>query len=267
MRRRGSVHGLDGPYPDTGGSGRAWTPAEVAGKIFKYSDEYRIIVFEVSSAKEEVLRELVQRDWTPTDLARELGKSTSTVYNHLDDLAEMGVLVERRVSAKTRPKTEYSIGDGFVQHVAVLPGQYRERALPLDSHKAAVVRVWNLPQAEFHPFVERMWWRLRTDSDLDFEGGVAAVAVFGSVARGDADADSDIDLLVVVEDEDAKATVDRAFGGVRLQVPEGNKIAVTESYTRRELGSSLARGSSFLEGIQEELHTLYDPDRLLSGWE
>lgn len=206
---------------------------------------------------------LVQRDWTPTDLARELGKSTSTIYNHLDDLADRGVLTERRVAAKTRPKTEYSIGDGFVQYVTVLSGGYRERVLRLDVHKEAIVRIWNVPQEEFHPFVERLWWRLRTDPDVDFENDVAAVAVYGSVARGEADSDSDIDLLVVVESEAAETAVDEACGSVRLQIPEGSKIGMAESFTTRDLRNSLAHGSSFLDDIRDELHVLYDPDRLL----
>lgn len=222
-------------------------------------------MFEVGSAKEEVLRYLVRRDWSPTDLSEELGKSTPTIYNHLDDLADAGVLTETQVPARTRPKTEYSIGDGFVQYLTVLPGQYRERALRLDAHKEAIVRIWNLPQAEFHPFVERFWWLLRTDPGVDFDDDVAAVAVYGSVARGEADADSDVDFLVIVEDDAVESTVDRAYGSVRLQIPEGSKIGMTETYTTREFRDSLAHGSSFLDGIREELHVLYDTDRLLLG--
>lgn len=223
-------------------------------------------MFEIGSAKEEILRRLVLRDWTPTDLARELGKSTSTVYNHLDDLAEVGVLTETRVPAKTRPKTEYSIGDGFLQYVTVLPGEYRERVLQLDAYKKVTVRIWNIPQAEFHPFVQRAWWRLRTDPAVDFANDIAAVAVYGSVARGNADDHSDIDLLAVVRNQDAKATIEETYGGVRIQIPEGNKVAITECYTKRELEDSLDRGSSFLDSVREELHVLYDPDRLLLGW-
>lgn len=222
------------------------------------------MVFEISTAKREILQKLVQQDWTPTDLAQDLGKSTSAVYNHLDDLAEQGILVTTQVAAKTRPKTEYSIGPGFMQSVTVLPGQYQERVLGLSPHKEAIIRIWNLPQDAFHPFLEAFWWRLRTAPDIDLETDVTALAVYGSVARGDADADSDIDILAIVADDEAEASINQAVGTVRLDIPEGSKIAITELFTRDDYRQSVAHGSSFLENVQDELHVLYDPDRILT---
>jgi predicted transcriptional regulator len=102
---------------------------EYLGKIFKYSFELLGMVFAVSAAKERILQKLAEQDWSPTDLAEELGKSPETIYNHLHDLEEQGVLSTRQVAAKTRPKTEYSIGNGLIQYVAVLPGQYQQGAL------------------------------------------------------------------------------------------------------------------------------------------
>ena len=218
------------------------------------------MVFEISRARREVLEKLAQDDWTPSDLARELDKSTSAIYNHLDDLAGRGLLIERQVAAKTRPKTEYSIGPGFIQYVCILPGQYRERSLRLTAHKQVTVRIWNVPQEEFHPFLEQFWLHLRTASEIALDD-VTALAVYGSVARGTATEDSDVDLLVVATNDDAAARLTEAFGTIRLEDATGaSRIGMTEVYTRSEYHASLEGGSTFLESITDELHVLYDPD-------
>ena len=221
------------------------------------------MVFEISAAKKQVLQELTQQAWTPTDLADELGKSSNTIYNHLEDLYDRGILHKEQVSAKTRPKTEYSIGDGFVQYVAILPGQYVERSLELTPEKQALIRVWNVPQPEFHPYVENFWWRLKHSADLRYREDIEALAIYGSVARGEADEESDIDFLVVTSDESSEETVAEQFGSTRIDAAGGAKIGMTEVYSMQEFEDSLAHGSDFLESIADELHVLYDPRSVL----
>lgn len=220
-------------------------------------------MFEVSAAKREILQKLVERDWTPTDLAEDLDKSPETIYNHLNDLAERGILSKRQVAAKTRPKTEYSIGEGFIQYIAVLPGQYRERILELDESKAPIVRIWNVPQQEFHPYLENFWWSLKHDADIDLRKDITAVAIYGSVARGTADRDSDIDVLVVTENATVEEFVNGHFGALRLETNAGSKIAIAEVYTKRDYRNSLVHGSDFLRNVRDEMHIVYDPINLL----
>jgi DNA-binding PadR family transcriptional regulator len=221
------------------------------------------MVFAVSAAKERVLRKLAERDWSPTDLAEELDRTPETIYNHLHDLEDQGVLSTRQIEAKTRPKTEYSIGNGLIQYVAVLPGHFQQGSIRLDVHKEAVFRIWMVPQDEFHPYLEQYWWRLRTCEDLAFEDDIVAVAVYGSVARGEADEDSDVDLLVVAADEAAGEVVRDRFGSALVKGGTGSKICMTETYTEKEYRDSLAHGSDFLDTIRDERHVLYDPDRFL----
>lgn len=221
------------------------------------------MLFEVSAAKREILQKLAERDWTPTELADELGKSRETMYNHLDGLADRGVLSTSKVAAKTRPRTEYSLESGFLHYVAVLPGQYAERTVPMDEHKQAILRIWNLPQESFHPYVQRLWLSLANADAVDLERDVTAVALYGSVARGDADEESDVDVLLVAEDEGAEATLREAFGTRRIDVGGESKIAIAEVYTKGEYRESLAQGSQFLDGIREDLHVLYDPTDFL----
>lgn len=236
---------------------------EYLEKIFKYSVESLDMVFAVSAAKKQILQKLAAQDWSPTDLAEELGKSPETIYNHLHDLEEQGILSTRQVAAKTRPKTQYSIGNGLIKYVAVLPGQFQEGSLDLDVHKEAVFRIWMVPQDAFHPYLEQYWWTLRSHEDLAFEEDIVAVAVYGSVARGEADRDSDIDVLVIVTD-DGEAPVNDHFGSTLVKTGDDSKICMTKSYTIQDYRDSIAHDSDFLETVRDECHIIYDPDRVVT---
>ncbi len=223
------------------------------------------MVFEVSTAKKEILQKLAEQAWTPTDLAEELDKSRNTVYNHLEDLHSQGVLTKKQVAAKTRPKTEYSIGDGFMQYLAVLPGQYTEKSLKLTPEKQAVLRVWSVPQEEFQPYIESYWWSIKNSADVNYRKEIKAVAVYGSVGREEADKDSDIDFLVITEDNETEDIVSKNFGSIRIKAQGGSKIGMTEAYSVKDYRNSLVHGSGFLENIQDELHIIYDPDKVLQN--
>lgn len=224
------------------------------------------MLFEISTAKKQILHKLVERDWTPTDLADELGHSTSAVYNHLEELADQGILTKETVPAKTRPKNQYSIGNGFIQYVTASPGQFREHTRRLDAHKEPIVKIWNIPQEEFHPYLENYWYELRQSADITLETDIIAVAVYGSVARGDADEESDIDILLITEDENTEHIVENTLGTQRIEIPgQETKMSLTEPFTREDFRNSLAHGSQFLENVLPELHAIYDPERLLTS--
>lgn len=217
-------------------------------------------MFQVSEAKREVLRSLAERDWSPTDLAEELGKSPETVYNHLHDLEEMGLLETRTVAVKTRPKTEYSIGNGLIQYITLLPGQFREGTLNIDETKEVMFRIWALPQAELHVYLERFMWSMWTSDAIDH---VTAVGVYGSVARGEADDDSDIDLLVVTPTDDGQSAVEDGYGSTILEFGGTSRVGMAEVFTEEEFRNSLTHGSDFLTTVLEEIHPIYDPEGLL----
>jgi len=93
------------------------------------------MMFKISSARKEILQKLAERDWTPTDLAEELNKSTETVYNHLDELEKKGFLSKSKIEAKTRPKNLYSLKEGFVQY---LPNEFISKESSLMNSSAAL---------------------------------------------------------------------------------------------------------------------------------
>lgn len=218
-------------------------------------------MFAVSQAKKEILRRLVMEDRNPTELAEELGKSPETVYNHLQELHEMGVLTKTTVPAKTRPKTKYGIGDGFVQYISVIPDQFTIQTVNLSGTKEPMFRIWAIPQESFHPYLERYWWTLQDYNDTAMED-IVGLGVFGSVARGEADQGSDIDLLLVVSKE--AETYKDELGTLRIQVDDETKICMAEIYTEDEYRNSIRRESDFLTRITEELHVIYDREGILA---
>lgn len=213
-------------------------------------------MFGVNKAKKQILEKLVEKPWTPTELAEELGKSPEAVYNHLNDLEEMGVLAKSKVPAKTRPKTKYSIGNGFAQYLAALPGRFILRTIETDENKEALLRIWAVPQEEFHPYLEELWRQIRQEKEIK------SAAVYGSVARGTADEDSDIDLLLIT----GGRTEDRIREDYESRVLEAggdSKLVMAKVYSESDYGKSKEAGSDFLERIQNELHVIHDPEGIL----
>ncbi|MFB6176910.1 MAG: nucleotidyltransferase domain-containing protein, partial [Halobaculum sp.] len=89
-----------------------------------------------------------------------------------------------------------------------------------------------------------------------------AVAVYGSVARGTADQNSDIDVLVITCDRETATTVESEMGTLRLRTETGTRIALAETYSVDEYRESVTSGSDFLGSIRDELHVIYDPERV-----
>ena len=83
-------------------------------------------------------------------------------------------------------------------------------------------------------------------------------------SRGEADRASDIGFLTITSDQEAKKTVNNIFGSTRIETSDGNKISMTKTYSIEEYRHSLSQDSSFLENIQDELHTIYDPNKTLT---
>ncbi|MFP3909745.1 MAG: nucleotidyltransferase domain-containing protein [Halobacteriota archaeon] len=212
-------------------------------------------MFEVSEARKRVLEKLAEGDWTPTELAEELGIKTQTAYNHLRHLEEIGVLEKRKVEAKTRPMTRYSIDEGFIQYVAVLPGVFAIRTLRLNRNKKALFRIWSIPQPEFHSHLEEVW------HELEKEDGILAVGVYGSVARGEADQDSDIDLLIITEK--GREELEEKYGSRIVEGEKDNKLIMSQVYTLKEYRDSLVHQSDFLARVEDEVVPVFDPEGLL----
>lgn len=63
----------------------------------------------ISEVKLEILQSLSQSRSHGYKLHKEVGVATSTVYNHLDELEDEGMVASEPVEEDTRGKTEYRI--------------------------------------------------------------------------------------------------------------------------------------------------------------
>src|SRR3989304_4728016 len=114
---------------------------------------------EPSGMRWRIIQELSKGDRTPTGLAGRLRISVQGVHAHLKQLEREG-LVQRAGAAKgkTRPYTAYSLGGGFLSFVEALPGEARKRTLRIDDDVRLHLRIWSIPQQEYHHYVESFWW-------------------------------------------------------------------------------------------------------------
>lgn len=210
----------------------------------------------LDGTRREVFESLVDADRSATELADRLDRSVQTVYDHLESLREMGYIKQvGKRSGKTRPETLYTASE-FGQIFAAFDGELLERNVTLTQTHKTMLSVLRVPQSEFHPllfsylFVSPNDWR-----------GVKAIAVYGSVARGDADENSDIDVFHVVENGAEILDADRQALLVETQLQFApRRLLSPEWFTERELENGREAGSQFLRNVFEEAIALYDPD-------
>ncbi len=214
-------------------------------------------MFEVSEAKKRILEKLVERNWTPTELAEELELTTQTTYNHLNQLEQKEILQKKKIKAKTRPKTQYSIGKGFVQYIAATPGNLEIKTMKLNKNKKALFRIWSTPQPEFHPYLEELWHQLKKENEIQ------AIGIYGSVARGEADQDSDIDTIIITKTKQKEKEIKEKYGTKPIKTQKGTKLIMTQVYTIKSYKKSLNHQSDFLTNIKEEIIPIYDPEGIL----
>lgn len=217
---------------------------------------------ELGSPTKWRILELLARegDRTPTQLAKELSKSMVTVFLQLGGLERAGLVrkVDGGEAGRTRPYTKYSIGKGFVSLASALPGQAGWEILDADENVKTHLRIWSLKNKEYCYYVERFWWLLQDHLDK-----IDAVAVYGSVARGEAGKESDIDVLIMT---DSGAELEKRLASVIVKRPGGgSKLVLCEFYDAEDLKKSLDKGSRFLKEVLADMVIIYDRLGVLEG--
>ena len=142
-----------------------------------------------------ILKLLAENNKTQTELADSLNISMPSVYSQLKYLEEHKLVYrEKERKGKTRPFTEYSLGRGFVYFIEAVPNEAKKVYLEVDENIKRHLRIWSVPQKEFHYPIEKFWWDAENYiDDIEF------IAVYGSIAKGNAREDSDIDVLIIVK--------------------------------------------------------------------
>lgn len=213
----------------------------------------------ISKTRWEIIKRLSKGKKTPSELAKVLGRSIPTVHRHLKHLENLG-MIERvgERKGKTRPYVEYSLGKGFVFFVEALPGEVRKRFLKIDDNLLVHLRIWSIPQKEFHRYVEGFWWELQ-----DYLDKVEAIAVFGSVARGDARSGSDIDALILARK--AVNKLEERFGAIPIGPSGKSRLIMAQVFTLEDFAQSLASDSLFAREVIENMIIIHDPNKTLEA--
>lgn len=152
----------------------------------------------------------------------------------------------------------------FARIFAAYSGTLIDKTIDLTLDKQVVLAVWRVPQAEYHPVLISYLFSPAADYGYDH---VVALAVYGSVARGEAKEDSDIDILAIcdetVDPDDIPRTTVSVTGG-RGQFEEERVISETWM-TRGQFDDGLEAGSTFLRSALDETIVLYDPEDVIRG--
>lgn len=204
----------------------------------------------LSKTKWRIIEELSKGDKSPTDLARIMRVSIPSVYLQLVELERMELVKKiGGKSGKTRPYQQYSLGEGFLFFVKAMPNETVMRRIEMNDNIKLHFRIWSLPQQEFHEPVENFLWQLKPKlSNID------SIAVFGSVARGDAKEDSDVDVLILCK-KDMK--IDASMINRKMFVPQ---VFVTEDFE-----NSIKRGSKFADEVLRNVIIIYDKEDILKN--
>lgn len=220
----------------------------------KYVDEISVLGSETRIA---IMEALAEGPSTPTNLAERIGKSLPVVTRHLSQLQRTG-LVERvgERKGKTRPSVEYALRESILMFKA-LRGEIDFVHLPATELVKTQVRIWSIPQREFHYYVQRFFWEIQ-----EAIPSIESMAVYGSVAKGDAREDSDIDILVLARSNVKE--LERKYGAKVVEKPGGEaKMFMTQVFKPAEFRKSLRSGSDFARRVMDGLIVIYDPSRFL----
>lgn len=213
---------------------------------------------ELSGTRWGIVRELSKGDLTPSQLASKLKMSLPGVYAPLKQL-EREHLVKRVENSKgtTRPYTTYGLGEGFLYFIEAFPGEARKRILRADEDVRVQLRIWSIPQQDYHYYVECFWWELQKHlADIE------SVVVYGSVARGDARKGSDIDILLLVN-KGVKKYGDK-FGATGVGFQREGKVVMCQVFEAEDFGKSLQLGSQFAAEVVKDGIAIYDPNKHFS---
>ncbi len=201
-----------------------------------------------------IIELLAEGKKTPTELAALLKISLPSLHKHLTHLEKEKMIIKTEgKKGKTRPYTEYSLGQGFVYFIKALPGEAEQKFLTVDENLKLHLRIWSIPQKEYHYYIEMFWWELQDHLD-----DIISVGVYGSVARGDAKKDSDIDILLLVKKDVKK--YEKIFGTKLIGLKGKGEIVMTQVFEVKDFENSLKKGSKFAQEALKDIKVIYDKE-------
>ena len=196
----------------------------------------------ISKTRWSILKELSNGDRTPSQLSKKLKITMPSVHSQLRILEKEKMTMRKgKVKGKTRPYTEYSIGDGFICLVKVMPGITEEKLIG-----AKELRDFSMPTIKVSESgiltKEGILNKLERNRQAIRNFGVKKLYLIGSYARSEAKDNSDIYFLV--EFQPSRGLFDDYSGLLQLLKDLFNREIdmVKPSLVREELKYSILGG-------------------------
>jgi len=211
----------------------------------------------LNKTKCRIIEELSKGNKTPTQLAKKLKITLPSIHAQLKAL-EQEKLVKKvgEIKGKTRPYAEYSIENGFIYFMKALPNETEQRFLQIDENLKLHLRIWSLPQKEYHYYIESFWWQIQ-----DYLEDIDAIVIYGSVATGKAREGSDIDVLMLVKKDVKK--YEEKFNAIMVGPKIRGKVIMAQVFKTDDFENSLKKGSKFAEEVIRNHRIIYDPNKRL----
>ncbi len=209
----------------------------------------------LNERKIELLKELEHAERTPTELSERMNLTISSVNKHLKDLEKIGLVTKTgKKEGKTRSYWKYQLKE-FIYFIASLDGEIQKKEIELNENQKTHLRIWSIPQPQFHKPLEKLWCKVQEDLEK-----IKAIAIYGSVAKGNAREDSDIDLLIITEQNQDE--LEDKYGAKVI----GGKMFMAKTFSENNFKENLEKESKFSQNTLKESKILYDPQDLLYRW-
>ncbi|TRZ54680.1 ArsR family transcriptional regulator [archaeon] len=209
-----------------------------------------------SESKWKIIESLAKKEMSATELAKHFRTSLSNISQQISELESLNMIKKAGIKkGARRPFVKYSLDKGFIFFAEAVPKEARKIFLDVDENVKIHLRIWSIPQKEFHYFVESFWWKLQ-----DYLDNIVSFAIFGSVAKGNAREDSDIDVLLIAK-KNAKE-LDKRFSAKIVGLKEKGKMTMSQVFSPADFEEAL-KESKFAEQIISSMIVIYDKNDFL----